>query len=99
MPTTTAPAPAPSLRATFKRIDADGSGDFDRTELVDFLCDLGVGASKAKLAAGRILDDLQAVDDRVDWERFVRGSRKLLPPPLLDEHGELDPARAEPMFR
>jgi hypothetical protein len=97
MPTTA--APSPSLRATFNRIDADHSGDFDRGELVGFLRELGVSAGKADIAAGRILSDLDAVEDRVTWQQFIRGSRKLLPQRLLDERGNLDPRRAEPLFR
>lgn len=99
-----ASAQRPTLRAIFDRLDRDRSGAIDAEEVAVYLGEIGIGkgwfgGQKVATAVDKFMEKLDGDGDRqVTWDEFVRGGKHLLPPALLNERGELDPARVERFF-
>ena len=62
------------LRSVFTRLDADGSGSLDRSEVRVLLTEIGVIASEAELSA--IVRDIGGEDDLVQFHEFEAALRK-----------------------
>lgn len=94
----------PTLRAIFDRLDRDGTGQIDEDEIAEYLGDIGVGSgwfggSKISAAVDKFMEKLDGDGDRrVGWNEFVQGGKHLLPPALMNDRGELDPARVDQFF-
>lgn len=93
------PVERPSVRRLFDRVDTDGSGTLEAEELKGFLRAGGLKSGMlAGQAASKLVSQLGDGEGRVTWERFLAGTRAILPPGLTDAEGRLDRDRVEGVY-
>jgi hypothetical protein len=97
--------PRPTLRRIFDRLDVDQQG-IDREKVEQYLDDLGIGGGLfGGMRISKAAEHFMARFDpegagRVTWEQFKGSGRRILPPGIVNpETGQLDPTRAESVFK